>query len=159
LGDLFNRYTMTFFDDIDISYFSRRGHEGKKACSLLGAMDGLQGGGHRIRIFTTNETINEFDEAFRRPGRIDAVFELNPPDRAMREKLVAKWPANMCLQDNVREWLLDNTESFSFAELEAVRSIMVMNHIMGGAEWNPYLAVREVQEKKSEKNQQRKVGL
>lgn len=58
---LFNRFQVSFFDDIDISYLSRRAGNGKMACSILSAMDGMCDAQHTIRFFTTNEEIKDLD--------------------------------------------------------------------------------------------------
>jgi hypothetical protein len=96
LGDLFNAQyddTVHFFDDVDISYLNRTSGNGKVACSILSALDGVDM--HKqygsIRIFTTNEDTSSMDEAFIRPGRIDKIITLNPPDTAMRLQLVSQW--------------------------------------------------------------------
>ena len=61
---------------------------GKMACSLLTAMDGMSEGGHLVRIFTTNESVEELDPAFTRPGRIDRCITLDKPDQDLRRQLI-----------------------------------------------------------------------
>jgi cell division protease FtsH len=139
LDGLFNSYQVTFFDDIDINYL-RRDRKGEIACAILSAMDGINQAEHIVRIFTTNESIEDMDPAFIRPGRIDKCFKFHKPTREHRERLIIeRWHQEILgyLNNNkLLEKLLDETEHFSFAELEAVRTILVTNKLMKTNEWN-----------------------
>lgn len=150
---LFTRYTVTFLDDMDLSLMNRQ--EGSKSCDLFAAMDGIEDASHRIRIFTTNEDVDELDEAFVRPNRIDKVYHLGKPDASLRKKLVeALWPKV------IRDFLnapgrmrifLDNSKGFSFADLEAIKAIMVRDKIQGSGEWCPDRAFTEFKESRVRK--------
>ena len=148
LESLFCRYTVTFFDDIDINYLNRKSGDGKVACAILSAMDGLFQSNHTIRIFTTNEDLKDIDEAFRRPGRVDRCFALIRPNWNLRRQLVLeRWPGEILdyLKDKV-DILLKKTEGFSFAELEAIRALLVTNKLMGSGEWDLEIAFKEYYE-------------
>ena len=132
---LFNRYTVTFFDDIDISYLSRKHGNGKMACSILTCMDGMSRTSHAVRIFTTNEAIDDLDRAFIRPGRIDKRFIFNIPTAALRARLLETWPEE--ITDNIdTAKLVKATHDNSFAEIEAIRANLVTNFIFGDQTWD-----------------------
>lgn len=157
LNDLFRMYTVTFFDDIDVGYMDRSKGNGKMACSLLTAMDGMYDSGHLVRIFTTNEELKELDPAFLRPGRIDQCYTLQPPDVTLRRQLVTTvWPQE--IQDNIDvEYLITNSEDFSFAELEAIRTFLVTNKILGDGTWDLERAFEEYHLRREETKPQKKM--
>jgi hypothetical protein len=155
LHELFTRHTVTFFDDFDVDMMGSN-----KGKDILTAMDGMEDTFHRVRIFTTNSSLEGVDEAFFRPGRLDACFTIEPPTREMRGRLVDNvWP------DPIREHInepgrmerfLDSSEKFSFADLEAIRATMVKQHVMDGAEWNQDTAFQTFNESRRKR---RRVGF
>ena len=128
------------------------------ACALLSAMDGMENGGNCVRIFTTNEVIKDMDDAFKRPGRIDKVFSFEKPDKAMRQRLFETWPEDM-ISEVKPDVFLKSTDGFSFAECEAIRSIMVTNHIIEGRPWDFNAAVQEYHERTGESFNRTRVGF
>jgi AAA+ superfamily predicted ATPase len=155
LSDLFQMYTVSFFDDIDISYMDRAKGNGKMACSLLTAMDGMYDGGHLVRIFTTNEQVEGLDKAFTRPGRIDKCITIELPDAELRERLVKSWPQEICDNIDIEE-LIQRSDGFSFAELEAIRTFLVTNKILGDGGWDLTKAFDEYNERRAENRKGRK---
>lgn len=155
LHELFTRHVVTFFDDFDVSLVS-----GDKGRDILTAMDGLEDTYHRIRIFTTNQSLDGIDEAFFRPGRIDAAYTVNPPTRPMRERLVDNvWPDS--IQDHINEpggmdRFMERTEGFSFADMEALRTIMVKQFVIDGTPWDQDAAFHTFSESR---HKRRKVGF
>ena len=150
LTPLFQQWTMTFFDDIDVSYLNRKEGAGKMACSLLTAMDGMYEGGHLVRIFTTNETLDKLDDAFTRPGRIDNIITLEKPEAHLRRKLVTTvWPQEIVDAIDV-DYLVDSTDGFSFAEVEAIRTYLVTWRIVCNGEWDLDRALDEFAARKKE---------
>jgi len=155
LHELFTRHTVTFFDDFDVNMLKDH-----KAKDILTAMDGMEDTFHRIRIFTANDVMDNVDVAFFRPGRIDATFTIKPPNREMRKQLVNHaWP--IAIQEHINEpgrmaVFLERTEGFSFAELEAIRGIMVKMRVMDGEAWNQDKAFRVFGQSRYQK---RKVGF
>lgn len=145
MEQLFNRYSVTFFDDIDISYLSRKAGKGEIACSILSSMDGMCDASHTIRIFSTNEKIDDLDEAFKRPGRIDKRFIFDKPDWQLRKKLIDSWPDEIVSAIDV-EALVDQTDENTFAELEAVRANLVTNFLFGDNTWNLDKALKDLKE-------------
>jgi DNA replication protein DnaC len=126
LSTLFTGSNIIFFDDIDIDYFTRK-H--KVACAILGAMDGMDEKERSVRIFSTNENIEDMDPAFRRPGRIDMIFEFPLPSVELRTKFIKTW--NKEIHDIIPlKEIVDFTEGFSFAEMEEVRNQLLLNYVI-----------------------------
>jgi AAA+ superfamily predicted ATPase len=156
LTKLFHQYMVTFFDDIDITYMNRKSGDGKVATSLLTAMDGMFNDSHLIRIFTTNERVNDLDPAFTRPGRIDKCITLSKPDEKLRRRLVETWPKE--IKDNLDlDKLIKLSTNFSFAEMESIHTLLVTNKILGNGKWDLERAFREHNERS--KNDNRKLGF
>lgn len=151
LNELFSQYTVTFFDDIDIEYMNREKGNGKMACSLLTAMDGMADTGHLVRIFTTNEPVDSLDKAFVRPGRIDKKITLDVPSDKLRKTLVEKyWPKEIINNININR-LMSASEGFSFAELEAIRTLLVTNKVLGSKDWDLEHALKKYNEQHNDK--------
>lgn len=144
LDMLLSAYSVTFFDDIDIQYMDRRRGNGKMACSLLTAMDGLTQDKNLIRIFTTNESVGSLDEAFIRPGRIDRCITLEKPTIELRKKLIENYWSKELVRSIDSQQLIESTEGFSFAELEAVKTSLVANWIFNGNTWNLEKAITDI---------------
>ena len=156
LGELFTRYTVTFFDDIDVGYMDRKRGNGKMACSLLTAMDGMSDEGHLVRIFTTNEPVGELDPAFTRPGRIDKSITLEKPDARLRRRLVdTVWPQQ--IKDGIDlDTLIKKSEGYSFAELESIRTMLVTQRIFGNKSWDLAAAFDEFEGRRTERRRKGK---
>jgi len=151
LDDLMSSATVMFFDDIDVSFFnrdsSRSTGDGKMCCAMLSAMDGMMQEGHCIRIFTTNEKIEDMDRAFKRPGRIDRVFEFTAPSLALRKQLVDTWHAEILAEVDASE-VAERTEGYSFAEVNAIKDMLVTNKLFGDETWNLDKAMKLFEEGK-----------
>ena len=93
-----------------------------------------------MRIFTTNETIDKMDPAFIRPGRIDRCFNIGRPTPEQRRKLIIeRWDKEILeylMQSNNLDHLINITKDFSFAELEAIKTILVTNKLMKTKKWD-----------------------
>jgi hypothetical protein len=149
LKEVFNAYEVTFFDDIDISYLSRKSGNGRMACTLLSVMDGMADSKNLVRIFTTNEKINDLDPAFIRPGRIDKCITFKKPTEQLRRMLITQeWPKEITSSINVNS-LISNTQDYSFAELESIRTSLVSNYLMDNF-WDLKKAMSEVDKFKRE---------
>lgn len=142
LDALFCTWQVTFFDDIDISYLNRREGAGRVACSILSAMDGMHQNGHLVRVFTTNEEVTALDEAFLRPGRIDNIITLGKPGGALRRKIIESWPNEITKAIDVSR-LVNRTEGFSCAEVEAIRTYLVTWRVINGGGWDLDRALQE----------------
>lgn len=128
---------INFFDDIDISFFLDRSSprsDTTMAGELLTAMDGLQTYDCSVRIFTTNEDVENIDSAFKRPGRLDIVVKFDLPTEELRRRLIVeRWgdEINQHLANRLDE-LVEKTEGMSFAEVEAIKTAMVLNKFSNG---------------------------
>lgn len=136
LNKLFSCANVIFFDDVDVTFLSRSsGANAEIATSILSAMDGID---HTkdcvVRIFTTNENTDNLDSAFMRPGRIDCRFTLAKPISSLRKTLIESWPQTVRSQIDI-PWLIEKTKGMSFAQIENIRSKMVINYYIEG-EWN-----------------------
>lgn len=155
LEDLFTEFTVTFFDDIDIACMDRSRGDGKLACSLLSAMDGMNSKGHLVRVFTTNETVSKLDPAFIRPGRIDKCITLVKPNADLRRKLVETvWPKVITSNIDV-DYLIQETEGYSFADLESIRTNLVTHSVLGkGKKWD----LEEAFDQREDRNTERRAA-
>jgi len=138
LEALMSSSPVLFFDDIDVSFFNRNrteGGDGRMCCALLSAMDGMRDTGHCVRIFTTNEPVSEMDPAFKRPGRIDRVFQFKKPTNSLRAKLIQTWNTEI-LEGVDFEDLLTRTKDFSFAETDSIKDLLVTNKVFGDKTWS-----------------------
>lgn len=117
--------TVLFIDEID-SLVCVRGGEGQQASdrvlsALLTEMDGI-GGCESGRVFVVGATNrpNSLDPALTRPGRLDSLLYVPPPDMegriAILDTLLLKVP--MCDVDVGR--LAELTEGYSGADLEGL---------------------------------------
>jgi len=134
LNSLVNSADIVFFDDIDVSFFSRSNKNGafgdaKVACALLAALDGVEGRSGTVRIFTTNERLMDIDPAFLRPGRIDKIYTFENPTPALREKLIKETWHEEIQQAFDISTLVDATEGLSFAEVEEIKTLIVHHKI------------------------------
>jgi ATP-dependent Zn protease len=152
LGELFESGNLIFFDDVDINYFSRS-KNGKQSCSLLSAMDGLSKSHNCIRIFSTNEHIEDMDQAFLRPGRIDKIYKFNKPDGTLRKKFIQDWSYDEIQIDNLDD-LVVKTDNFSFAELAELRNEVLLGKILYGN-----YDINNIISSMSNKRQDKKVGF
>jgi hypothetical protein len=92
-------------------------------------------------VFTTNCPIDLIDPAFKRPGRIDLVLQLNPPAADLRRRLIDRWQAEI-------RWGIDparavaDTAGWSFAEIEEIKNLLILRHVDTGT-WDWGRAVSE----------------
>jgi len=67
----------------------------------------------------------------------------------MRHKLIQTWPQE--IKDNIDvAMLLEESEDFSFAELEAIRTFLVTNKILGDGNWSLETALEEYHSRSAE---------
>jgi cell division protease FtsH len=143
MEDLVSSSQLLFFDDVDVSFFSRRegsGHAGV-CCSLLSALDGRQEAEYCVRIFATNEEISDMDPAFLRPGRIDATYLFKAPCAKARRKIIASWNKEAVAHLDL-DTLVRQTENWSGAEINAIKNFFML-HYYETNKWDIDRAVKE----------------
>ncbi len=113
-----------FFDEID-AIAPSRGSEGSKVYDqvvnqLLAEMDGIENLTDVVVIAATNRP-DIIDSALLRPGRLDRVIFVPPPDKESRLAIFKIHTRNMPLAKDVDlEKLAEMTEYFTGADIEAV---------------------------------------
>ena len=158
LETVLNFSGIVFFDDIDISFFSKSRANGSLGCSLLSAMDGMDASNNTVRIFSTNENTEAMDPAFTRPGRIDISFNFTNPNEALRLQFIDTWDKDMKKHIDTSK-LVKDTEGWSFAEINYVKNIMAEEFILRG-KWNIDSAISQVSNRlNNNEYKQKKVGF
>jgi len=138
LQTLFEGTDVVIFDDIDISSFKRGtpDSEDKMACALLSAMDGVDTQGNTVKFFATNAKIEEIDPAINRPGRIDRRYIFNKPTPELRQRYIEeRWPPAI-LENVAVDEIVEQTDEWSFAELEELKNTLAIEKITGSGEWD-----------------------
>lgn len=128
LTELFCSKKLIICDDIDVEFFSRRGKDCELACALLASLDGVRKQEQTVRIFTSNESVETMDDAFKRPGRIDRAIEIPLPNREMRLTFIKTWNTKLLEALDPYE-ILEACGDMSFAELDEVQRNLLVNWI------------------------------
>ncbi|GLE01644.1 hypothetical protein PINS_up010478 [Pythium insidiosum] len=117
--------TVVFFDEID-AIATQRGGDGSSQVAdrvlsqLLTELDGIEPLKQVLVVAATNRP-DLIDSALLRPGRIDRVLYVGPPDETARREILAIHCRRMPLGDDVAlDALAVATEGFSGAELYAL---------------------------------------
>lgn len=131
------RRGVVFFDDMDLALRDRDTvGETEDQAVFLSAMDGIQANDGVVFVFTTNCGLDLIDRAFKRPGRIDVVLHFQPPDAALRRRLLERWHADIRGGIDV-ERAVATTEGYSFAEVEELKNLLIMRWLESGAwDWD-----------------------
>jgi hypothetical protein len=111
------------FDDVDIRFLNRK-EGGETANSLLRFLDGANKRLNQVRIFTTNESIDNVEAAFLRPGRIDRAIEIKNPTRELIAEYYNQMDEQVKAAIRPLEWELQ-VDGFSFAQLAAIYSFLL----------------------------------
>lgn len=147
------------FDDFDMALRNRE-HVGPglESSTFLAEMDGLEIRSGIIYLFTSNATLDELDPAFRRPGRIDQIIHLPRPDAVLRQQLIAeRWPDEILLDVPLEE-LVEQTDGCSFAEIEEIKKLLVLEHLETN-HWDWQAAWRKFAQRGDEHRSQRRIGF
>jgi hypothetical protein len=123
-----NLAEVNILDDVDLNLFSRASG-GNVTSKFLSAMSGTDKDKRaRCFIFTTNEDISGIDPAFLRPERIDLAIEMQKPDMELRRRLILEYWEDFVVErvqsEGCLEWLIKHTEGSSFAEINAIQTVM-----------------------------------
>lgn len=116
--------SIIFFDEID-AIATRRGEPGAHAglnvlTTLLNEMDGIEELKNVLVIAATNKP-EVLDPALMRPGRLDHLLYIGPPDMEARKELLDIWFKKAEIDDEVDTSVLaELAEGYSGAELVSV---------------------------------------
>src|SRR5262249_34421735 len=103
---------------------------------FLSALDGIAVQEGVVFVFTSNCAPELIDRAFKRPGRLDVVFNFQNPDCELRRQLIRRWHAD--IRRNVGVGVIaDETEGYSFAEIEELKNLLIMRFMEANRwEWD-----------------------
>lgn len=115
--------SIIFFDEIDALTTARGESEAggdRVLTSMLNEMDGIESLNGVVILAATNRP-DVIDSALMRPGRLDRLVYVRPPDRDARRQILLIQFAKMALDDSVNlEELADLTEGCSGAEVVSI---------------------------------------
>ncbi len=154
------RRGIVFFDDMDLALRDRETvRETEDQAVFLSAMDGIAVHEGVVFVFTTNCSLGLIDRAFKRPGRIDLVLHFKAPDADLRRRLFGRW------HEDIRRHLdteaaVASTDGYSFAEVEELKNLLVMNFMESGAwDWGWALKQFDINRHELANRQRRHVGF
>lgn len=134
LNKMFSKRGLLILDDLDIAILNRNDRDPEAACSVLSAMSGLEDGQHlSIRIFTTNEKVDNIDPAFHRPGRIDTLCYFANPTADLRRQVIDNWSVEL-VKYYGNDKLIEVSADKSFAVLNGIREEIMIRKEMND-EW------------------------
>lgn len=111
--------SIIFFDEID-SIASTRKSELNVLTTLLNEMDGFEELRNVLVVAATNKP-QQIDPALMRPGRLDNIVYVGPPDEETRKEILQNWFARSRVVDvDPGDLAGARTEGFSGAELTSI---------------------------------------
>ncbi|KAJ1976083.1 AAA+-type ATPase [Dimargaris verticillata] len=119
--------SIVFFDEIDALTVKRSGGDGdgvsvadRVLSQLLSELDGIEPLVNVTVVAATNRP-DIIDDALLRPGRIDRILYVGPPDSTARRAILELRMAKMtCDSDVAVDWLVEQTSGYSGAEVVAL---------------------------------------
>lgn len=82
---------VVFSEDVDHATSGKRTDEMTR---IFNTIDGIESKGHEILTVLTTNNVGSIHPGFIRPGRIDAVINIGPPDEVATAKLVRRYSQN-----------------------------------------------------------------
>ena len=154
-----DRPGIILFDDFDLGIRDRQKFGSRpEHNTFLCELDGLCLRRGTVFLFTSNAALQDLDPASRRPGRIDVVIQFTRPTRHLREQLiVSRWHAEIIAEIDLGH-VLDQTENFSFAELEELRTLFVWQFLNTG-KWDWSNAWQNFREGHGDRRSSRPIGF
>ncbi|KAH8690985.1 putative AAA family ATPase [Talaromyces proteolyticus] len=113
------RPSIIFFDEIDAIAAKRTGSHGgvNVLTTLLNEMDGIEELRNVLVVAATNKP-DVLDPALMRPGRLDNIVYVGPPDFAARKEIFTIWMGKSVISPDVDiDELAAKTEGYSGAEI------------------------------------------
>ena len=126
-----------FFDDFDSALRDRETSGTSTERTLfLNGLDGIDIHIGVVYVFTSNARLDEIDPAIRRPGRVDVILTFSPPPAELRRALITtRWHEDLRSQLPI-ECIVRQTDGMSFAELEELKKLLVLQLIdLGRCDW------------------------
>lgn len=118
---------LMFFDDMDIMVKNRnKTGDSFTLHTFLTNLDGIELNEGGIFIFTTN-VLQDLDEAFVRPGRIDLFMTFKEPGEELRRTFIKQKFDEEILKEISIEDIVKRTDQYSYAELEEIRKLIVLD--------------------------------
>ncbi len=120
-----NRSGIIFFDDMD-TFVKRR--DNVQIMTFLTEFDGIIPKEGIVNIFTTNE-LQELEEAFVRPGRIDLFLTFRSPSKKLKVRFVKeKFHQNILSLIDLNA-VVEKSKNYTFAELEEIRKLLTIDYL------------------------------
>lgn len=117
--------SIIFFDEID-AIAAKRGGSGSQnggvnvLTTLLNEMDGIEELRNVLVVAATNKP-EVLDSALMRPGRLDNLIYIGPPDFDARKEIIQKWASKSVLDEEVDiDELASRTNGHSGAEMVSI---------------------------------------
>jgi cell division protease FtsH len=154
------RRGIVFFDDMDLALRDRETvRETEDQAVFLSALDGISVHEGVVFVFTSNCAPELIDRAFKRPGRLDLVLHFKSPDAGLRRRLIEGWHEDIRRHLDL-EAAVDSTEGYSFAEIEELKNLLIMNYMDTGTwDWNWALEQFDINRKELATRRRRRVGF
>jgi hypothetical protein len=154
------RRGIVFFDDMDLALRDRETvHETEDQAVFLSALDGIHVQEGVVFVFTSNCAPELIDRAFKRPGRLDLVLHFKAPDATLRQRLIERWHEEIRAHVSM-DTMVASTDGFSFAEIEELKNLLIMNHMdTGNWSWSWALEQFEVNRHDLAARRRRRVGF
>jgi len=127
--------TILFIDEIDALVTGRdmggaQSSSDRVLAALLTEMDGLGGGmGGRVVVVGATNRPHMLDSALTRPGRLDTMLVVNPPDLQARKKIFATFLKNVPHGVLDLDSLARKTQGYTGADLECVVREAVLHEL------------------------------
>jgi transitional endoplasmic reticulum ATPase len=88
--------SVVFVEDIDRDITGERTHE---MDAVLNTIDGVDGKHHNIIVVLTTNALDKVHKAMLRPGRLDAVINITPPDAEAVARLIVNYGGGLIRKD------------------------------------------------------------
>ena len=124
-----NKPAIVFFDDLDVMVKDRKSGN-MEIMPFLTNMDGIYPTDGIVFVFTSNQ-LEDLDEAFVRPGRIDLWLPFSAPGEKLRTQFVSERFHKHMLSAMKVDDVVKRTDEYTFAEIEEIRKLFAFDIIAG----------------------------